>query len=98
MTNNNADVKVSLKDKLKEAWDSFVEDWKDPVKRKVRNKNLLIRAGKLIRELILIGLCFIILLPIFEKLSAALRHPSDISDPQVVFIPDQFSLVNFQIA
>ena len=98
MMNNNAEVKVSLKDKIKQVWTDFVNDWKDPVKRKVRSKNILIGAGKLIRGLILIGLCFIILLPIFEKLSAALRHPSNISDPQVVFIPDKFSMVNFQIS
>lgn len=98
MMNNNAEVKVSLKDKIVDAYKKFVEDWKDPVKRKVRGKNALITAGKLIRGLILIGLCFIILLPIIEKLSAALRHPSDISNPQVVFVPAKVSLVNFHIS
>ena len=59
MMNNNAEVKVSLKEKICSAYKKFVEDWKDPVNRKVRAKNALMTAGKLIRGLILIGLCFI---------------------------------------
>ena len=48
--------------------------------------------------IILIGLVFIILLPIFEKFSFALRDPMNITDPQVVFIPKKLSTLNFQIA
>lgn len=72
--------------------------FKDPVKRKVFSKKFFIVVGSILRAFILIGLCFVILLPIFEKLSAAFRHPSDISNPQVVWIPAQFSTINFQIA
>ncbi len=79
-------------------WQAFVANLKDPVKRKVRTKKFFIITGKILRAFILLGLCFVILLPIFEKLSAALRHPTDISNSQVVWIPDQFSIVNFQIA
>ncbi len=102
MTNNDVEVKVKEKEpfrkKLKDDWNTMVDSWKDPTKKKIRGKNTLMFFGKLIRGLILIGLCFVILLPIFEKISAALRHPMTISDPQVVFIPSQFSIVNFQIA
>ncbi len=95
---NNEAQKTTFKEKFSTKWKEFTEDLKDPVKRKVRGKNTLMFFGKLIRALILIGLCFVILLPIIEKLSAALRHPSDISNPQVVFVPDKFSIVNFQIS
>lgn len=79
-------------------WDLFVADLKDPVKRKVRTKKFFIVVGKLLRAFLLLGLCFVILLPIFEKLSASLRHPTDISNSQVVWIPAQFSTINFQVA
>lgn len=95
---NNETQKTTFKEMIVEKWKTLVSDYKDPVKRKVRNKQILIFAGKLIRTLILIGLSFVILLPIFEKLSAALRHPSDITNPQVVFIPDKLSITNFQIS
>lgn len=77
---------------------SIFDNFKDPVKRKVFSKKLGITVGSILRAFILIGLCFVILLPIFEKLSAALRHPTDISNAQVVWIPAQFSIINFQIA
>ncbi len=67
-------------------------------KRKVRTKRFFIVAGIVLRTFILIGLCFVILLPIFEKLSSALRHPTDIANSQVVFIPATFSFINFKVA
>ncbi len=67
-------------------------------KRKIAAKKAFIVVGSLLRAFILIGLCFVILLPLFEKLSQAFRHPTDITNPQVVFIPAQFSVLNFQIA
>lgn len=67
-------------------------------KRKIRTKNFFIIAGSILRAFILIGLCFVILLPIFEKLSSALRHPTDITNAQVVFIPSKFSIINFKVA
>ena len=82
----------------KSKWQEFKEAWKDPVKKKVRTQKFFITAGILLRSFILIGLCFVILLPIFEKLSAALRHPTDISNSQVIFIPSQFSVINFKVA
>ena len=82
----------------KSFWTQLKEDWQNPISRKVRSKNAMIVAGKLIRTFILIGLCFVILAPIVQKLSIAFRDPSDISNPQVAWIPESFSIVNFQIA
>lgn len=82
----------------KTSWQIFKEDFKDPVKKKIRTKKIFITIGIILRAFILIGLCFVILLPIFEKLSAALRHPTDIANTQVVFIPAQLSIINFQVA
>lgn len=55
-------------------------------------------AAILFRTFLLIGLCFVILLPIFQKFSYAFRHPMDITNPQVVWIPENWSVINFQIA
>jgi len=84
--------------KLKIRFQNFRKEWNDPVNRKVRNKKILNFSAVLLRTVILIGLAFIILLPIFEKVSYAFRHPEDISDPQVIFIPKRLSTLNFQIA
>ena len=84
--------------KEESGFSQFMTNLKDPVKRKVRNKKILVFLGVVLRTFILIGLCFVILLPIFEKLSAAFRHPVDISDPQVVWIPARISTLNFYVA
>lgn len=93
MMNNTIDTP-----KEESGFNQFMTGLKDPVKRKVRNKKILLFLGIILRTFILIGLCFIILLPIIEKLSAAFRHPVDISDPQVIWIPARFSTLNFFVA
>ena len=50
------------------------------------------------RTIILFGLCFVIILPIFEKISAAIRDVSDITNPNVIFIPENYSWFNIQFA
>lgn len=95
MTNNQ--VKVEKKTFL-QAWTQLKEDWNDPVKKKVRRKNILIIVGKILRTFILIGLSFVIIAPILQKLSIAFRDPNDISNPQVAWIPETLKVVNFEIA
>ena len=100
MNNTMENKAASGMEEVKEptGFQKFVDNMKDPVKRKVRNKKILVFLGVLLRTFVLIGLCFVILLPVFEKLSAALRHPTDISNSQVVWIPAQFSIINFRVA
>src|SRR5690554_4855340 len=94
----NKEKKTSIFDKLKAYYRKFKDEWKNPTLVKVRKRKGLIVTGSIVRTIILIGLIFIILLPIFEKLSYAFRHPMDISDVQVVFIPKELSVLNFEIA
>ncbi|MCK9536892.1 MAG: carbohydrate ABC transporter permease, partial [Bacilli bacterium] len=94
----NKEKKMTFIDKLKADYRKFKGDWKNPTLIKVRKRQALIYTGAIIRTIILIGLIFIILLPIFEKLSYAFRNPMDITDAQVVFIPKKLSTLNFQIA
>src|SRR5690606_31795488 len=46
----------------------------------------------------LFGLCFIIIYPILLQIAIALRPPTDINDPAVLWIPNKFSLKNFEVA
>ena len=50
----------------------------------------------LFRAILIIGLSFVILYPIFLKISIAFKHKSDLYDPTVVLIPRNFTLENFQ--
>lgn len=94
MKNNN----LTIKERVGQGYRKFKDDWNDDTNRKVRNRKTMFFAGSFARTLILIGLVFIILLPIFQKISFALRHPETISDPQVVWIPARLSFLNIQIA
>ncbi|HOA78445.1 MAG: carbohydrate ABC transporter permease [Bacilli bacterium] len=94
----NKEKKTTFIEKLKEEYRRVKGEWKNPTLIKVRKRKALIYSGAFVRTIILIGLVFIILLPIFEKFSFALRDPMNITDPQVVFIPKKLSTLNFQIA
>ena len=89
----NETVKEDLQRRLKE----YKESWQDPTKRKVKAKNTIAILAAFFRTFILVGLCFVILMPIVEKISFALRAPQDIANKQVVWIPENWSILNIQI-
>ena len=95
---NKNDKKITTSDKLKNQFNAYKESWKDPTKVKVRTKKAFMISGSVLRTFILIGLTFVILLPIFQRFSFALRHPMDISNPQVIWIPERISNINYRIA
>jgi len=51
---------------------------------------------KLLRLVILIGLGFLIIYPILYKLIVSFKSYSDFSDPTVIFLPKQLSLVGYK--
>lgn len=51
-----------------------------------------------VRTVLLVGLSFVILYPIFKKITMAIRAKSDLYSPIVVWIPQNFSLENFKYA
>ena len=61
----NETVKEDLQRRMRE----FKESWQDPTQRKVKAKNTATMLGNFFRTFILVGLCFVILMPIFEKIS-----------------------------
>ena len=88
----------TVKQDLNRRYHEFVLSWQDPTKRMIRSKNTITLFAVIFRTFILIGLCFVILTPIFEKLSYAFRYPGDISNQQVVWIPENWSVLNIEIA
>ncbi|MFC7682163.1 carbohydrate ABC transporter permease [Paenibacillus sp. GCM10028914] len=51
-----------------------------------------------VRTVLITGFCFIILFPLFLRLSVAFRSKTDIYDPTVLWIPKTFTLDNLKIA
>jgi len=73
-------------------------DLNDKAKRNALRRRTNAFLISLFRALLLIGLCFIVLMPLFQKISFAMRHPSDISNPQVIWVPQKLSWLNISIA
>jgi multiple sugar transport system permease protein len=52
----------------------------------------------ILKYFLLYGLSFVIIFPILQQLSIAIRAPEDINNPLVYWIPEKFSLMNFKVA
>jgi multiple sugar transport system permease protein len=104
-TNKWASVFKTIKNRLKK-WmtdikASYLETkayFKEPRTQFVWKKNFGIFFSKLFRMIILFGLCFVIVFPIIQQISMALRAPSDVNNPAVVWIPENWSLMNLKIS
>lgn len=55
-------------------------------------------AVKLVRTLFLLGLCYLFLFPIFYLLLAAFSDPESLNNPNVVWIPLDWTMENFKYA
>ena len=51
-----------------------------------------------LRTLLLLGLCYLFLFPIFYLILSAVSAPEAMADPNVVWLPDQLTLANFKTA
>jgi multiple sugar transport system permease protein len=65
----------------------------DAVKRK-----LTIFGGNLVLWLLMLGLCFMILQPLLNKLSISFMEEQDLYDKTVIAIPKHFTLENYKVA
>lgn len=88
----------TVKEDVQRRYREWKESWQDPTKRKVKAKNTIASLAAFFRTFILVGLCFVILMPIVEKVSFALRAPQDVTNPQVVWIPENWSFMNIRVA
>lgn len=55
-------------------------------------------AWTAVRTVLIVGISFIILYPILQKVSNAFKHKSDIYNPMVVWVPQHFTLDNVKAA
>ena len=62
-------------------------------------KNWFMNRGiSIVRFILLFGLCFLILQPIFNKISVSFMTEHDLYNPVVINIPEQFTTANYQLA
>lgn len=87
---------------LMQKWNDYVEQareyWYNPRNMLVRKKKFQTIAMTVLRTVLLFGLCFVILFPTIQQLSMALRAPEDVNNPAVIWIPENWSLMNLKIA
>ena len=82
---------------IREAIAYFREDMQNPIRRKIRLTGLLSTVAAIFRAFLLIGLCFIILMPFIQKISYSFRYVTDTDNPLVIWIPETWSVVNYKI-
>ena len=71
---------------------------KQKVKRKITIWQMGRGVGHLVRAVIIIGICFIILQPLFTKLSVSFMAERDLYDSSVKYIAKHFTLNNYKMA
>lgn len=96
MMKNNA--VNNLRQKAQETYERIRYDLGNPVRKAVRVRRISESSSNLIRLFVIFGLSFVIIFPLFQQFSLALRHPNDLKNSLVVWIPEHFSMLNFQIA
>ncbi len=72
--------------------------FKQPKTKLVWERKIGSFTMKLLRFIILFGLCFVILFPTIQQISMALRAPEDVNNPAVIWIPEHWSLMNLKIS
>lgn len=86
------------KQEMREKFEFIKEELNNPIKKAVRMQKMSNFATSILRAVIIFGLAFIILFPIFQQFAIAFRHPIDLNNPLVQWIPETPSTINFQIA
>ncbi len=92
--------------KFKQVIQHKIADWRDgmkvalssPIKRKVFKQRIGAFIINILKYILLFGLCFVILYPLFLQLAVAFRAPSDVNNPAILWIPGEFSVKNFEVA
>ncbi len=87
-----------LRQEGRQKYQEIMADLRNPVKKAVRSRKISMTATSILRGIIIAGLSFVIVFPIFQQLTQAFKDPADLANPLIVWIPEKFSIVNFQIA
>lgn len=83
--------------KKSSAWNDF---WERNRKSEgyLLKKTLKNESFKIVRFFLLFGMCFLILQPIFNKISISFMAEEDLYNPAIVAIPEHFTAANYQLA
>ena len=97
----DAEIKEKVekpKSKARLKYEEIMINLRNPVRKAVRTQKISNTLTAILRAAIIIGLSFVIVFPIFQQITLAFRHPSDVQNPLVIWIPEKWSVLNFQIA
>ena len=78
--------------------------WKKFWERNKRSEGYLLKkvignyAYRIVRMLMLFGLCFLILQPIFNKISVSFMAEEDLYNAMVINVPEHFTSANYEMA
>lgn len=87
-----------IKELSKEKYNEIVSDLKNPIKVAVMKRKVGTKVATLLRGFLFIGLAFVIVFPIFQQLTLSVRHPIDLNNKLVNWIPENYSVFNFQLS
>lgn len=90
-------LKSKLNHWIQQAKD-FIAGLKNPQRKVVYQNKLLQFFTNILKYVLIIGLCFVIIYPLLLQLAVAFRAPEDVNNSQILWIPGQFSLKNFEVA
>jgi len=91
-------MKTNILEQLKASYQGVVKEIKDPKKNTKRSRKAKEFSLTFVRSILLIGLCFVILFPTIQQILMALRAPIDVNNPAVIWIPENWSIMNIKIA
>lgn len=91
-------MKTNIIEQLKKSYHGVMEDLKDPAKNFRRKRKFQSFLMTFFRTVLLVGLCFVILFPTIQQILMALRAPEDTNNPAVIWIPENWSVMNIKIA
>lgn len=91
-------MKINIYDKVKASVNGYYDKLMEPHLVFKRHKKMKAFMGSLFRYVFLIGLCFVILFPTIQQILMALRAPGDVNNPAVVWIPENWSIMNIKLS
>jgi multiple sugar transport system permease protein len=83
--------------------ETILEKWRKFHKRNKMSKGYLLRkymkekAYKLLHIMLIMGLCFLIIQPILNKISVSFMLEKDLYDPTIISIPRNFTTTNYKL-
>jgi len=90
--------KYSIKTSISNHYKRFKESLSTPLQRRLFFNRIMKFIVNILKYILIIGLCFVILYPILLQLAIAFRAPEDVNNPAILWIPEQFSIKNFEVA